>query len=32
MENKNIIDKKLNVKKEYLPMVANWQYGEEGRW
>jgi hypothetical protein len=28
---KKIIDKKLNVKTEYLPMVANWQYGEECR-
>jgi hypothetical protein len=29
---KNKIDSKLNVKTEYLPMIANWQYGEEGRW
>jgi hypothetical protein len=28
---KNKIDTKLNVKTEYLPKVANWQYGEEGR-
>ncbi len=28
---KNWIDTKLN-KTGYLPMIANWQYGEEGRW
>jgi hypothetical protein len=28
---KNRIDTKLN-KTEYIPMIANWQYGEEGRW
>jgi hypothetical protein len=30
--NKQKIIDKLYVETEYLPMDANWQYGEEGRW